>query len=216
MDTTPLPPEPTKAANRPGAPRRSVSRATVALAAGVSVLLAIGIVLTFRSEGRSEGDSVEVVKLDPDATEPFNGLTGGPDVVGQSVHGVTYLTFEGDQAQLHPADSPVLINFWSSTCAPCISEMPALEAVQNDHVGEITIIGINHLEVPELGLAMIERTGITYTLGRDPRGTLLRSLGGNALPFSVLVGADGRILDTHAGQLDRVEIEDFIAPALVN
>jgi hypothetical protein len=63
---------------------------------------------------------------------------------------------------------------------------------------------------------MIERTGITYTVGRDPRGTLLRSLGGNALPFSVLVGADGRILATHAGQLDRVEIEDFIAPALVN
>ena len=212
MDTTPLPPEPTKATNRPGAPRRNVSRATVALAAGVSVLLAIGIVLTFRSEG----DSTEVVKLDPDATEPFNGLTGGPDVVGQSVQGVTYLTFEGDQAQLHPADTPVLINFWSSTCAPCISEMPALEAVQNDRVGEITIIGIDHLEVAELGLAMIERTGITYTVGRDPRGTLLRSLGGNALPFSVLVGADGRILDTHAGQLDRAGIEDFIAPALVN
>ena len=212
MDTTPLPPEPTPAAPRPRAARRTVSRTTIALVAGISVLLAVGIVLAFRPSNTTS----EVIKLDPDATEPFNGLTGGTDVVGQSVHGVTYLTFDGDQAPLHPGETPVLINFWSSTCAPCIKEMPDLEAAQNAHIGEITVIGIDHLEVPELGLAMIERTGITYATGRDPRGTLLRSLGGNALPFSVLVGADGRILATHAGQLDAAGIEAFIAPALVN
>jgi len=212
MDTTPLPPEPTPAAPRPRAARRSVSRTTIALAAGVSILLAIGIVVTFRPNNSSIG----VIKLDPNATEPFNGLTGGTDVVGQSVHGVTYLTFEGNQAALHPGDTPVLINFWSSTCAPCIKEMPALEAVQSAHVGAITIIGIDHLEVPELGQAMIKRTGVTYATGRDPKGTLLRSLGGNALPFSVLVGSDGTTLATHAGQLDAAGIEAFIAPALVN
>jgi thiol-disulfide isomerase/thioredoxin len=189
-----------------------VSRTTIALVAGISVLLAVGIVLAFRPSNTTS----EVIKLDPDATEPFNSLIGGADVVGQSVHGVTYLTFDGDQAPLHPGDTPVLINFWSSTCAPCIKEMPDLEAAQNAHIGEITVIGIDHLEVPELGLAMIERTGITYTTGRDPRGTLLRSLGGNALPFSVLVGSDGTILATHAGQLDAAGIEAFIAPALVN
>lgn len=212
MDTTPLPPEPTPAAPRPRAARRTVSRTTIALVAGVSVLLAVGIVLAFRPSNNSS----EVIKLDPDATEPFNGLTGGPDVVGQSVHGVTYLNFDGYQAPLHPGDTPVLINFWSSTCAPCIKEMPDLEAAQKAHIGEITVIGIDHLEVPELGLAMIERTGITYAIGRDPRGTLLRSLGGNALPFSVLVDSDGTILATHAGQLDAAGIEAFIAPALVN
>ena len=220
METTPPPPDTAPAASPadPGpeprlpAGRRTVSRTTIALVAAASVLLAIGIVLTFRPA--SPGS--DVIKLDPDATEPFNGLTGGTDVVGKSVHGVTYLTFDGNQASLHPGDSPVLINFWSSTCAPCIKEMPALEATQNAHLGEITIIGIDHLEVPELGQAMIERTGITYAVGRDPRGTLLRSLGGNALPFSVLVSSDGTILATHAGQLDEAGIEAFIAPALVN
>ncbi len=220
METTPPPPDTTPAASpadpgpesRPPARRRTVSRTTIALVAAVSVLLAIGIVLTFRPA--SPGS--DVIKLDPDATEPFNGLTGGTDVVGQSVHGVTYLTFDGDQAALHPGDSPVLINFWSSTCAPCIKEMPDLEAAQQAHVGELTIIGIDHLEVPELGLDMIRRTGVTYSVGRDPRGTLLRSIGGNALPYSVLVGSDGTILATHAGQLDAAGIEAFIAPALVN
>jgi hypothetical protein len=32
----------------------------------------------------------------------------------------------------------------------------------------------------------------------------------------VLVGSDGTILATHAGQLDTAGIEAFIAPALVN
>ncbi len=216
METTPLPPDqsPDRTADpkqsRPA--RRSVSRTAITLVAAASVLLAIGIVLTFRPNNSSSG----VIKLDPNATEPFNGLTGGTDVVGKSVHGVTYLTFDGNQADLHAGDTPVLINFWSSTCAPCIKEMPALEDAQNAHLGEITIIGIDYLEVPELGQAMITRTGVTYAVGRDPRGTLLRSLGGNALPFSVLVGSDGTILATHAGQLDAAGIEAFIAPALVN
>ena len=212
METTPLPPDDIPAGSRPGASRRGVSRLTITAVALASILLAIGIVLTFRP---SPPDS-DVIKLDPDATEPFNGLTGGTDVVGQSVHGVSYVTFDGDQAALHPGDTPVLLNFWSSTCAPCIREMPALEAAQQTHAGQLTIIGIDHLEVPELGLDMIERTGVTYSVGRDPRGTLLRSLGGNALPYSVLVGADGRILATHSGQLDAAGIDAFIAPALVN
>jgi thiol-disulfide isomerase/thioredoxin len=219
MDTTPLPPEPSPdrsdgpQAARPTRPtRRTVSRTTIALVAGLSILLAIGIVLAFRPKD----SGTDVIKLDPDATEPFNGLTGGTDVVGRSVHGVTYLTFDGQQAPLHPGDTPVLINFWSSTCAPCIKEMPALEAAQQAHAGEITVIGIDHLEVPELGQDMIRRTGVTYDVGRDPKGTLLRSLGGNALPFSVLVGADGVILAVHAGQLDAAGIDAFIAPALVN
>lgn len=216
METTPLPPDqsPDRTADpHPPRPMRpAVSRSTVALVAGLSILLAIGIVLAVRPKD----PGTDVITLDPDATEPFNGLTGGTDVVGQSVHGVTYPTFDGQQAALHPGDTPVLINFWSSTCAPCITEMPALEAAQQAHVGEITVIGIDHLEVPELGQDMIRRTGVTYEVGRDPKGTLLRSLGGNALPFSVLVGADGVILAVHAGQLDAAGIEDFIAPALVN
>ncbi len=216
METTPLPPDQSadrpddQAAARPV--RRRVSRGTVALVAAVSLLFAVGIVLAFRPKDSGS----DVIRLDPDATEPFNGLTGGTDVVGRSIHGVTYLTFDGQQAPLHGGDLPVLINFWSSTCAPCIKEMPALEAAQQAHVGQITIIGIDHLEVPELGQDMIRRTGVTYEVGRDPKGTLLRSLGGNALPFSVLVGADGVILAVHAGQLDAAGIEGFIAPALVN
>lgn len=212
METTPLPPDDAPAGSPPRTRRRTVSRTTIALVAAASVLLAIGIVLTFRPTTSHD----EVITLDPDATEPFNGLSGGTDVVGRSIHGVTYLTFEGGQAPLHPGDTPVLINFWSSTCAPCIREMPALEAAQQAHADQITIIGIDHLEVPELGLDMVRRTGVTYSVGRDPRGTLLRSLGGTALPFSVLVGADGVILATHAGQLDAAGIDAFIAPALVN
>ena len=214
MDTTPTPDDDTPAPAPTGARRRRVSLGAILLVAIFSVALAVGIVLAFRPSGSSTGTGV--IKLDPDATEPFNGLTGGTDVVGQSAHGVTYLGFDATQHPIHDGDRPVLLNFWSSTCAPCIREMPALQAASLAQAGAIEVIGIDYVEVPELGQKMIDLTGVTYPVGRDPKGTLMRSFGGNALPYTVLIGRDGTILATHAGALDAAAIDALIAQGLAS
>lgn len=213
MDTDPLPAEDSPMPAPTGRRRRGAPLGVVILVAVLSLALAVGIVLAFRPSSSTGGD---VIKLDPDATEPFNGLTGGTDVVGKSAHGVDYLGFDGSQNPIHSGDRPVILNFWSSTCAPCIKEMPALDAAFVSQAGAIDVIGIDHVEVPELGRRMIDLTGVTYPVGRDPKGTLLRSFGGNALPYTVLIGRDGRVLATHAGQLDAAALDALIAQGLAS
>ena len=95
---------------------------------------------------------------------------------------------------------PLVVNFFSSTCAPCVTEMPAFERVhQSRH--DVSFIGIDVQDQVGPGRKLIKRTGITYDALRDPPGDLLQEIGGVGLPTTVLIDAKGRIVATHTGAL---------------
>lgn len=194
--------------------RRRVDRRRlgITLVAVVTALLAVATVVSFLGDP----DDVAVTSLDPDATSPVNGLTDGVDLVGTELADLDYTTFDGTVLPLRPAGRPLLINFWSSTCAPCVREMPAIQQLSVESAGAIDILGLDYVEVPELGRRMIEATGVTYPMGRDPKGLLLRELGGNGLPYTVVVAADGTIVATHGGELELDEFRALVQRAQAN
>jgi thiol-disulfide isomerase/thioredoxin len=104
---------------------------------------------------------------------------------------------------------PTVLNFWSSTCAPCLSEMPALEAVHTS-TETVEFIGVDVTDTEEAGAAMLERTGVTYRNARDPKGELLAAFGGTALPFTVLLDDDGTVLAEHSGALTEAEMRGLL------
>ena len=77
---------------------------------------------------------------------------------------------------------PLLINFWSSTCAPCIKEMPDLEQSYQANRDSLGFLGLQVSERAEFGLRMIEQTGITYPTGRDSSAEVFRAFGGVGPP----------------------------------
>ena len=98
---------------------------------------------------------------------------------------------------------PVVVNFFSSTCAPCRTEMPALEAVHRSLGDQVTFLGMDVQDTVEGGKAFIDTVGITWELGRDPEGAVLQSLVKViGLPTTVVLDRDGRIAFTHLGPLD--------------
>jgi cytochrome c biogenesis protein CcmG/thiol:disulfide interchange protein DsbE len=98
---------------------------------------------------------------------------------------------------------PLIVNFFSSTCAPCRTEMPALEAVHRSLGDQVTFLGMDVQDTVEGGKAFIATVGITWELGRDPDGALLQSLVKVlGLPTTVVLDRDGRIAFTHLGPLD--------------
>jgi thiol-disulfide isomerase/thioredoxin len=201
----------------PTDPRRStLRRLGPLLVAGVVVIgLAVAVGIAF-SRGSSPSKDADTITLDPNATQPFNAIDGGADPTGLKLGGLTYVTFDGQTRDLATSGKPMLINVWSSTCAPCVSEMPALDRVWRTDGDRIDILGIDYYETADLGRAMAERTGVTYPLGRDTKGTILRTLGGTGLPYTVLVGRDGTILATHSGAMSEAEIRSLVATATAN
>lgn len=195
-----------------GQARRSSIPMLIAIGA-VAITLAVSVVLAFVGRGSSNNGDRDVIQLDPNATQPFNGLDDGFSPVGQQLPSLMFTTFDGKTSRLGSPGKPIVINFWSSTCAPCIREMPAIEQVWTESQNSVDFIGLDYVEAAEAGQAMIDRTGITYPVGRDPRGTLLRALGGNGLPYTVVVDRNGRIVAAHSGELTRDALQALVDEA---
>ena len=92
---------------------------------------------------------------------------------------------------------PVVLNFWASSCAPCLREMPLFEQLHHEYGDRVTFLGIDTAEGVDAGEAMIARTGVTYAQARDPLGEQVVHFGGVQLPHTVVISADGTVTDIH-------------------
>lgn len=110
--------------------------------------------------------------------------------------------------------APVLINFWATWCAPCVREMPLLDAVNKERGDRLRVVGIA-IDEPGAAARFAERLGIDYPvlIGTDDvRETLARyGNAGGMLPYSVLVDAAGIVRWTHLGELERSMLEDALS-----
>lgn len=78
--------------------------------------------------------------------------SGSPD---ESRHGpvalpaVTAASF-ADEVIAASSDQPVAVDFWAPWCRPCIAMLPVLDALRQQYLGRISIVGVNTQEEPEL------------------------------------------------------------------
>lgn len=194
------------------APRRP-HRGVLWASALAVIVLTIATVVAFTG---GSGDDAGVERLDADATLPGGGEPrAGDDPSGRALPDLTFQRFDGTEASLADyAGRPLVVNFWASWCAPCIAEMPAFESVHQTAGDQVAFLGLNVTDGEEPAATMIERTGVTYDLGRDPSGDVLADLGGVTMPTTVFVTADGIVAATHAGQLDEEELSASITDEL--
>jgi len=109
---------------------------------------------------------------------------------------------------------PVVLNFFFSDCRPCVEELPRLEAEHRRQGGRVAVIGIDHFEPRASGLAIVERTGITYPVGWDRLGVVAREFGITAFPATVFVDGSGTVRSRVLGSISsgrlRAEIETLL------
>jgi len=95
---------------------------------------------------------------------------------------------------------PLLINVWASWCGPCRVEMASLERLSQRYNGkEFNIIGISTDDYKDAAEVFIKQTGISFENFLDSKLFLENMLGANTIPLTVLVDANGRVLEKVRG-----------------
>lgn len=122
-----------------------------------------------------------------------------PDATFQGPDGenVTLSAFKG---------KVVLVNLWATWCAPCVTEMPMLAALQKDFanadflVVPVSVDRDTDKAQAKTRLAQLSKNGLSFY--HDPRMSIVYPMKARGFPTSVLYDRNGKEIARLAGEAD--------------
>jgi thiol-disulfide isomerase/thioredoxin len=123
--------------------------------------------------------------------------TPGEVLVGQTLREATMQGLNGPPRKLSTLrGKPLIINVWASWCGPCRDETASLERLAWGPMGaRFNVIGISTDDYADRAKAWLARSNATISHYIDRQLELEHMLGASHLPLTVLVDADGRVLE---------------------
>jgi cytochrome c biogenesis protein CcmG/thiol:disulfide interchange protein DsbE len=109
------------------------------------------------------------------------------------------------------------IDFWASWCGPCRQSFPWMNRLQSQFGPKgLRVVAVNLDSQPADAQRFLAQWPAQFTLAFDPTAEAARRFGIKAMPSSVLLGANGKVIATHAGfrEEDIGPLEARIAAAL--
>jgi thiol-disulfide isomerase/thioredoxin len=159
-------------------------------------------------------DALEVLSKSPAEQEAANALGGEAELALKDLFGAEQRlsAFKG---------RIVVLNFWATYCVPCRAEMPDLAALQNEYAAlGVQVIGASADEAGDRAKVMqfIKETKLNFPvwLGATTADMTRFGLGG-ALPGTVVIGRDGKIVKVISGIVKlpelKAQIDSMLAAA---
>ena len=111
----------------------------------------------------------------------------------------------------------VLLNFWASWCGPCREEMPLLDSIHQLHAAKgLEVVGIASEDATAAN-GFLQQFPVSYPIlvndpALGPDWSIRYGNTRNVLPYSVLIGRDGRIVAQRIGNFDEAGIEAWLKP----
>ncbi len=222
---TPLPQTPPSAEANDGAPlpQRSRLLRALLLAIGVLSLAAAFVLVLYGSrffagaelDAQQQASQLESLAQGPARTvaPPIN--IGAPPQPGEAAPPFLLTDMYGDDVSL--ADfrgQPVIINFWATWCAPCIFEMPELQAAYEQHQEDgLVVLALNRDQAPQtVGdfLANDLSVALTFPVLLDEHAVVADSYGILNMPTTYFVDSQGRVSAVHRGPLTLEQITTYL------
>ncbi|HWN09892.1 MAG TPA: TlpA disulfide reductase family protein [Pyrinomonadaceae bacterium] len=114
----------------------------------------------------------------------------------------------------------VVLNFWATYCIPCRAEMPDLAAIQNEYAAlGVQVVGASTDELKDRAkvLQFVKETKVNFPIwmGATTADMMRFGLGG-ALPGTVVIGRDGRVVKVISGVVNQAELKKQIDAMLAS
>lgn len=110
------------------------------------------------------------------------------------------------------AGKTIFINFWQTTCPPCVRELPALaDFAEEQSENDVVVLAINIEETTRQIEDFFTRNGIqgvpTYL---DQDGAVRDTYGIQVLPTTYVIAPNGQIRFMHLGELTLADLEEYV------
>lgn len=127
---------------------------------------------------------------------------------------VTLKTMNGTEVStdtLSNGGKPFIIDFFATWCKPCNRELDAINEVYEEWQEEtgvkIFAVSIDQAQNINKVKPLVSNHGWEYDVLLDPNSEFLRAVGGQMIPYTLVVDAKGKIVYKHSGYTDGAETE---------
>ncbi|MDC0234756.1 TlpA family protein disulfide reductase [Candidatus Marinimicrobia bacterium] len=127
------------------------------------------------------------------------------------------------QIATHKGKEAVLVNFWATTCAPCLKEFPMIVELSNkykDNGIKIYFVTTDWMDYKDRAIAFLEKQGVkgvTFIKEEGNDNNFIRAINDNwsgALPFTIVFDKNGNITDYWEMEKDKTRFESAIKKAI--
>lgn len=129
-----------------------------------------------------------------------------PSVALKTIDGKTVNTEE-----LSNDGKPFIIDFFATWCKPCNRELTAIAEVyeqwQEETGLKIFAVSIDQAQNINKVKPLVDENEWEYEVLLDPNSEFLKALGGQMIPYVVVVDGKGNIISKHSGYTDGAEQE---------
>jgi thiol-disulfide isomerase/thioredoxin len=168
-----------------------------------TLVLSVAAVAIYIGQNLYRGDA-DTNDIDPPATADTEIRTL-PDFSMPDLAGI--------ETSMHSwPGQPLIVNFWATWCAPCLREIPMLMEYQQQHP-DAQIVGIA-VDSEDAVRDFAAEMPFSYPILVGPGSFEAAAAFGVeyvALPLTVFVAADNRVLATHMGEVHAEQLENFTA-----
>lgn len=161
--------------------------------------------------------TVEKKKIRVDALEVLASSIAEQEaasVIGKEIDLVLKDPFGSEQRLSALKGRIVILNFWATYCIPCRKEMPDLAAIQNEYAAlGVQVVGASTDEVENRAkvLQFVKETKVNFPIWMGATTADMIRFGlGAALPGTVIIGRDGRVVKVISGVVNQADLKKQI------
>jgi len=136
----------------------------------------------------------------------------------RSAPDVVFSTLSGQKIPLQSLRGKiVLVNFWATSCAPCVHEMPQLAGIYRQlNARGLEIVAVAAVyDPPNAVLDFATTRRLPFPVALDIQDEVAQAFGGiKAVPTAYLVGRDGKIIEHFEGELEAADLRRLLEEAL--
>jgi len=131
---------------------------------------------------------------------------------------VVFSTLTGQKVPLQSLRGKVvLVDFWATSCAPCVHEMPHLSDIYrqlNSHGLEIVAVAASY-DPPNSVLDFTQTRRLPFPVALDIQDEAAQAFGGiKAVPTTFLIGRDGKIVAHFEGEQGEADLRRLLEETL--